>query len=90
MILGWIAFLVLLVLWGLAWHYQTKLAFGILIGLCVGAVLSRFIGPFNTVDDFPIWLPATPLISIVIILFVLGALAWHVPPADDTDADDSH
>ena len=90
MIYGAIAFVVLLVLWGFAWHYQTKLAFGILIGLGVGAVLSRFIGPFNTIQDIPLWLPATPLISVVIILLVLGVLAWRVPPADGGSSDSSH
>jgi len=90
MIYGAIAFVVLLVLWGFAWHYQTKLAFGILIGLGVGAILSRFIGPFNTIQDIPIWLPATPLISVVIILFVLGILAWRVPPAEGGNSDSSH
>jgi hypothetical protein len=90
MIYGWAAFLVLLVLWGFAWHYQTKLAFGILIGLGVGAVLSRFIGPFNTIQDIPLWLPATPLISVVIILLVLGVLAWRVPPSNDPSSGDRH
>ena len=83
MIYGWAAFVVLLVLWGFAWHYQTKLAFGILIGLGVGAALSGLIGPFDSIQDIPLWLPATPLISVVIILFVLGILAWRVPPPND-------
>jgi hypothetical protein len=90
MILGAAAFLVLLVLWGFAWHYQTKLAFGILIGLCLGAGLAQFIGPFETLEDIPVWLPATPLISIVIILFVLGFLAWGVGDQGSQNSDDSH
>lgn len=90
MLYGFAAFAVLLVLWGFAWHYQTKLAFGILIGLGVGAVVARFIGPFNSIDEIPLWLPATPLIGVVIILFVLGILAWRVPALDDADADDTH
>ena len=90
MIFGVVAFVVLLILWGFAWHYQTKLAFGILIGLGVGAVLSRFIGPFDSVLDIPVWLPATPLISVVIILLVLGFLAWGVDDSSSEDSDDSH
>ena len=90
MIFGVAAFLVLLVLWGFAWHYQTKLAFGILIGLGLGALLAQFIGPFETIQDIPLWLPATPLISVVIILFVLGFLAWGVQDASGEDSDDSH
>ncbi len=85
MLYGFAAFAVLLVLWGFAWHYQTRLAFGILIGLGIGAVLARFIGPFNSIDEMPIWLPATPLIGIVIILFVLGILAWRVPDRSEPD-----
>ncbi len=90
MIYGWAAFVVLLVLWGFAWHYQTKLAFGILIGLGVGVALSGFIGPFDSIQDIPLWLPATPLISVVIILFVLGILAWRVPPSNTPTSGDRH
>jgi len=90
MIYGVAAFLVLLILWGFAWHYQTKMAFGILIGLCLGGVLAQFIGPFNTLEDIPVWLPATPLISVVVILFVLGFLAWGVDDKSSEDSDESH
>lgn len=90
MLYGFAAFAVFLILWGVAWHYQIKLAFGVLIGLGVGAVLAQFIGPFNTIDEIPIWLPATPLISVVIVLFVLGILAWRVPDDGDPDSDDTH
>ncbi|MCZ6584626.1 MAG: hypothetical protein O6930_01290 [Gammaproteobacteria bacterium] len=90
MLLGFAAFAVFLILWGFAWHAQMPLAFGILIGLGVGAVLARFIGPFDNIDEIPIWLPATPLISVVIVLFVLGILAWRVPDDDDPDSDDTH
>ena len=90
MIFGVAAFVVLLVLWGFAWHYQTKMAFGILIGLGVGAGFARFIGPFETIQDIPVWLPATPLISVVIILFVLGFLAWGVQGSSSEDSDDGH
>ncbi len=79
MLYGFTAFAVLLVLWGFAWYVQIRLAFGILVGLGVGAVLARFIGPFNSIHEIPIWLPATPLIGVVIVLFVLGILAWRVP-----------
>ncbi|MFL2546529.1 MAG: hypothetical protein ACJ0SL_04105 [Candidatus Rariloculaceae bacterium] len=90
MIYGVAAFLILLVLWGFAWHYQTKMAFGILIGLVVGAVLAQFIGPFETMEDIPVWLPATPMISVVIILLVLGFLAWGVEDSPGEDSEESH
>jgi hypothetical protein len=51
-------------------------------------MLAPFIGPFNSLDELPIWLPATPLISVVIILFVLGILAWRAPEIGDQDSDD--
>lgn len=88
MLLGSVVFAALLVFWGIAWRYQTMLAFGILIGLGLGAVLAPFIGPFNSLDELPIWLPATPLISVVILLFVLGILAWWAPEIGDRDSDD--
>ncbi|MGI9258594.1 MAG: hypothetical protein ACR2QQ_07150 [Gammaproteobacteria bacterium] len=87
--IAWSIFIVLLILWGFAWHYQTKLAFGVLIGLGLGWFLSRFIGPFNSLEDLPVWLPATPLISVVIILFVLGILAWGVEALPSEESDDS-
>jgi hypothetical protein len=87
--IGWSLFIVLLVLWGFAWRFQTKLAFGVLIGLGLGWFLAQFIGPFNSVEDVPVWLPATPLVSVVIILFVLGGLAWFVPPAETKDSGSS-
>jgi len=90
MIYGATAFVVLLILWGFAWHYQTKMAFGILIGLVLGAILGQFIGPFETMEDIPVWLPATPLISVVIILLVLGFLAWGVDDGRSEDSEDSH
>ncbi len=90
MFYGLAAFAVLLVLWGIAWQCQIRLAFGVLIGLGLGAVLARFIGPFNSLDEIPAWLPATPLISVVILLFVLGILAWRAPDIGDPDSDEPH
>ena len=81
-------FAALLVVWGIAWRSQTRIAFGILIGLGLGTMLAPFIGPFNSLDELPIWLPATPLISVVMILFVLGSLAWRAPEIGGQDSDD--
>ena len=90
MMFGFAAFVVLLILWGFAWRYQTKMAFGILIGLGLGGLLAQFIGPFETIQEIPVWLPATPLISVVIILFVLSFLAWGVQDTSSEDSDNSH
>jgi ABC-type antimicrobial peptide transport system permease subunit len=78
MMLGITAFVVFLLLWGLAWRYQIKFAFGILIGLVIGGILAQFIGPFNSVEDIPVWLPPMPLVFIVVVLFLYAFLAWYV------------
>ncbi len=90
MLYGLAVFAVLLVLWGIAWQCQIRLAFGILIGLSIGAVLARFIGPFDNIAEIPAWLPATPALTVVILLFVLGILAWRVPDVGEPGSDDTH
>ncbi len=90
MVYGLAAFAELLVLWGIAWQCQIRLAFGVLIGFALGAVLARFIGPFSSLDEIHARLPATPLISDVILLFVLGILAWRAPDIGDPDSDEPH
>jgi len=76
--LGIVAFLVFLILWALAWRFQIKLAFGILIGLVIGGILGQFIGPINSVEEIPIWLPPTPFAFVVIVLFLYAFVAWYV------------
>jgi ABC-type antimicrobial peptide transport system permease subunit len=73
---GVTAFLVFLVLWGFAWRYQLKFAFGVLIGLVLGAPLAQFIGPFSSVDEIPLWLPPMPFVLVVVTLFLYAFLAW--------------
>ena len=48
------SFIVFLILWGFAWRSQTRLAFGILIGLIAGAGTAPFIGPYESLADVPI------------------------------------
>ena len=72
------AFVVFLILWGLAWRGQPKLAFGILIGLFAGAAMAPFVGPFETLADVPIWLPPLPFAIVTLVLLVYGFLAWWV------------
>ncbi len=90
MLYGLAVFAVLLVLWGIAWQYQIRLAFGILIGLSLGAVLARFIGPYESMAEIPAWLPATPVRTVVILLFILGILAWRAPDIGEPGSDDTH
>ena len=76
--LGWIAFTVFVVFWALAWRYQIKLAFGVLIGLVIGGVLGQFIGPYNSLDEIPLWLPPAPFMFVVITFFLYAFIAWYV------------
>ena len=76
--LGITLFLVFLVLWALAWRYQIKLAFGILIGLVIGGIIAQFLGPYNSLEEVPIWLPPAPFMFIVFVLFAYAFVAWYV------------
>jgi len=76
--IGATAFVVFVILWGFAWRYQIKLAFGILVGLVIGGVVAQFLGPYNTVDEIPIWLPPAPFVFAVIVLFGYAFVAWYV------------
>lgn len=78
MMLGISAFVVFLLLWALAWRYQIKLAFGILIGLPIGAILAQFLGPYNGVEEIPVWLPPLPFMFVVVVLFAYAFVAWYV------------
>ena len=73
-----IAFIFFLILWGLAWRSQIKLAFGILIGLIAGAAAAPFLGPYESIADVPIWLPPLPFVTVTVVMFVYGFLAWWV------------
>jgi|TARA_B110000263_G_C15286466_1_gene501037 hypothetical protein len=68
--------IVFLVLWGLAWKSQPKLALGIFIGLCLGSISAFFIGPYESLADVPIWLPPLPFITITVVLLIYGFLTW--------------
>ena len=52
----WAIFIVFLILWGFAWRDQPKLAFGIFVGLFIGAVAAPSIGPYQSIADVPLWL----------------------------------
>ena len=70
------SFIVFLILWGFAWRSQIRLAFGILIGLIAGAAAAPFLGPYEGLADVPMWLPPLPFITITVVMFVYGFLAW--------------
>ena len=73
-----IALIVCLLVWGMLWKSNVRLAFGITIGVVIAMILSLFIRPLLDVsmEDFPIWLPPLPLATVAIVLFVYGALVW--------------
>jgi hypothetical protein len=68
---------VFLLIWARLWQSQPKTAFGVLIGLLISWVLSRFIRPYVTgMEDIPIWLPPLPFALVAGSLLVAGALIW--------------
>jgi hypothetical protein len=73
-----IALVVFLLLWGLAWHSQPRLAFGIFIGLLIGAVIAPNLGPYESIADVPIWLPPLPFATVTVVLMTYGFLAWWI------------
>ena len=73
-----IIFVIFLILWGLAWRKQPKLAIGIFIGLFVGAAIAPSLGPYESITDIPIWLPPLPFMIITIVLMIYSFLAWWV------------
>ena len=79
------AFIVFLLLLGLMWRGQPKLAFGIVIGLLVGAIAAGWIGPYESLSDVPLWLPPLPFAVVAVGLLIYGALAWW---GLDSDADE--
>ena len=76
--LGWIAFISFLVFWALAWRYQVKLALGVLVGMILGGLLGQFVGPYNSVQEVPLWLAPSPFIFIVVTFFLYAFIAWYV------------
>ena len=72
------SFIVFLILWGFAWRSQIRLAFGILIGLIIGAAAAPFIGPYESLADVPMWLPPLPFITVTVVMLVYGFLTWWV------------
>ncbi|HEX7081177.1 MAG TPA: hypothetical protein VF329_09200 [Gammaproteobacteria bacterium] len=77
MLLWLIALVVMLVLWGLVWQRNPRMAFGILLGLPLAWIVSRLTAPYFTGQKpFPVWLPPTPFATVAVTLFVFGAVVW--------------
>ncbi len=74
----WAIFIVFLILWGFAWRDQPKLAFGIFVGLFIGAVAAPSIGPYQSIADVPLWLAPLPFITVTTVLMIYGFLAWWI------------
>lgn len=76
--LGWLIGVVVFVLiWGMLWQSQPKLAFGALLGLPLAWILSLLIRPYITgMQEIPLWLPPLPLAIIAVVLLVAGVMVW--------------
>ena len=72
-----ILFIVFLILWGIAWRHQTRLAFGIFIGIAIGWLIATLIGPIE-MDHVPLWLPPLPFALVATGLFCFGVAAWVI------------
>ena len=44
----------------------------------IGGVLAQFLGPYNSMEEVPIWLPPAPFMFIVFVLFAYAFVAWYV------------
>ena len=75
-LLVFLAFLGLLVLWGIAFWKRPQLGYGILIGVVAGCVLTAIFKPF-AMHEIPIWLPPLPFAVVALSLFSFGFLAWY-------------
>jgi len=87
MLIWLIAVAVLVLIWGGLWKSNLKLAFGVLIGLLIGWVLSRLMASyFIGMHEMPLWLPPLPLALVAIALFVTGVVVWFkAPPPGPSD-----
>jgi len=76
--LWWIIGIAVLVLvWGQLWKVNLELALGILIGLPLAWLFSKFLQPYVTgMEEIPLWLPPLPFAIVATLLFVKGVLVW--------------
>lgn len=87
---------VCILIWSFAWRNNLALALGILIGLPVAWLLSRFLEPYITgMEHIPLWLPPLPFAIVAVTLLVFGALIWFrgappLPPRDDDEHSRHH
>lgn len=82
-------------LWSGLWRAQPRAAFGVLIGLLLAYIFSRFLTPYVTgMTPIPIWLPPLPIVIIALTLFVFGTVTWlradRLPPPRDRGDDHDH
>jgi uncharacterized membrane protein YccC len=72
-----VAVAVLVLIWGRLWTRNLELALGILIGLPLAWLASKFLTPYFTgMQEIPVWLPPLPIAIIATLLFIKGALVW--------------
>ena len=95
--LSWLIGVALFVLlWSSMWKRNLRLSFGVLLGLPIAWILSRFITPYVTgMGEIPLWLPPLPFAVVAVTLFVFSVLVWFkagnlAPPKDTEESDQSH
>jgi uncharacterized membrane protein YccC len=72
-----IAVAVLVLIWGRLWMRNLELALGILLGLPLAWLVSKFLTPYLTgMEEIPVWLPPLPIAIVATLLFIKGALVW--------------
>jgi len=67
--------LLFLGLWSMAWRKQPNLAFGMLPGVAIAAVVVALARPFD-MHNIPLWLPPLPFAVVAIALLCFGIWAW--------------
>lgn len=81
--------------WYSLWRANTSAGFGVLIGLPLAWIFSRYMTPYVTgMNEIPLWLPPLPLAIIALTLLVFGIVVWfradNLPPPRQRDTHDHH
>lgn len=68
---------IFLILWGIAWRNHTRLAVGILIGICAAWLITSLVTPIE-LNHVPLWLPPLPFGLVAVLLLGFGIAAWVI------------
>jgi len=84
---------IFVLIWAMIWRNNTALGVGVLLGLPVAWILSRWLRPYLTgMEHIPVWLPPMPFAIVAVTLLVMGVVIWlradRLPPPKQRD--DAH